>query len=115
MNSTRIAAAAILASIAFGASAAGAQTCADSTADAAKCAPAGGSVDVGAVTLDPAPVKPISAPVAAAPAAPVAVAAKQQLPVTGSDAGTLAVIGGAMVLGGAVLTVRSRRATTAPA
>ncbi len=73
-----------------------------SSIDGAKCV-----VEVQAVTLEPAPVA-VATPVAAP-----AVAGKQQLPVTGGDATTLIVVGATLVGAGAVLTVRSRRTSSA--
>ncbi|MEZ5379067.1 MAG: LPXTG cell wall anchor domain-containing protein [Acidimicrobiales bacterium] len=94
--------AAILAALAFPA-VAGAQTdpceAGASSIAASECV-----VEVEAVTLEPTP----ATPVAAAPASPV-VAGKQQLPVTGGDALTLAVVGGTLVGAGAFLTLRARR------
>jgi LPXTG-motif cell wall-anchored protein len=69
-------------------------------------------VEVKAIELEPtAPATPAVVPVAASPAAPAAapaVAAKQQLPVTGGDAGLVAGVGALMVAGGVVLVRRSR-------
>ncbi len=63
-------------------------------------------VDVGAVTLDPV-VVPVERPTASAP---VAIAGKQQLPVTGSDTAYLVGTGLVLVVGGVVLTKRARAA-----
>ncbi len=82
-----------------GASAASAVDCPDSGPDAGQC------VQVEAVELEPA-VVPAANPVE--PSAPVAVAAKQQLPVTGSDAIVLAAVGTSLVVVGGAFVMRSR-------
>lgn len=61
------------------------------------------------VALDPTPS--LAAP-SITPAAPV-VAGKQQLPVTGGDAGVLALTGAVLVAGGATLVWRTRGANAA--
>lgn len=67
---------------------------------------AGCVVEVEAVELEPAPVvTPAVAP------KPIAVAGQQQLPVTGGDATSLALVGGGLLAAGAVLTMRARRNT----
>ncbi len=65
--------------------------------------------EVGAVTLEPE-VVPVAAPVAAKP---VAVAAKQQLPVTGTDVIYLVGGGVALLASGIVLTRRAKVAGNA--
>lgn len=74
---------------------AGAQACEESTGRVC-------TVSVKPVTLNP------SAAPAVASVAPT-VAGKQQLPVTGGEAGVLVLTGTALVAGGAALVVRSRR------
>ncbi len=71
-----------------------AQTCSDSSVAAAGC-----TVEVKGVAITPVTV--------AAPQT-TTVAARQQLPVTGSDVITLSGVGAALVLGGALLVRRSR-------
>ncbi len=83
-----------LASI-LGVSAVSAAECEDSTAQ--EC-----TVEVEAVGVVP-PAGP-SAP----SVAPVQVAGKQQLPVTGSEAGLLGLVGASLLTGGALLVVRSK-------
>ena len=99
--------AALLAALAFPA-VAGAQAdpCADgaSSVSASDCV-----VEVDAITLEPAPATPAAVTPVAAPA----VAGKQQLPVTGGDATTLAIVGGSLLGAGALLTIRARRTTEA--
>ncbi len=93
-------AAGILAGVTFFcASTAGAAVCEDSSSIAGDC------VQVEAVVLEPAVVTPNVQPV---DAAPTAVAAKQQLPVTGSDALGLGLAGAGLLLVGGVLVLRSK-------
>lgn len=67
---------------------------------------AGCVVEVEAVELEPAPAV---APAVAS--APTVVAGQQQLPVTGGDATSLALVGGGLLAAGAALTLRARRNT----
>lgn len=91
-----------------------AQSCPDSSASTAACAPVV-ETEVQVQSESPAVVDPVvvpaavATPVAAAPQA-AAPAARAQLPVTGGDATSLALAGLGLVAGGAVLVSRTRSA-----